>query len=124
MEKVTGIGGVFLRATDPQALALWYQQHLGVPLYPDAPYGSLIAKDGDETVWSGFAQDTEYFGNLSQQCMINYRVADLAAMLQQLRTAGVWVDDHTEDGDYGKFGWAKDPEGNRFELWQPPVVKS
>jgi predicted enzyme related to lactoylglutathione lyase len=119
MEKVSGIGGVFIRAKNPQALALWYQQHLGVPLSPDAPYGSFIAKAGDETVWSTFAADTTYFGAQSQQSMVNYRVADLDAMLKQLKAADVWVDDQIEDGDYGKFGWAMDPEGNRFELWQP-----
>jgi glyoxylase I family protein len=119
MEKVTGIGGVFIRAKDPQALALWYQQHLGVPLSPDAPYGSFIAKAGDETVWSTFTADTTYFGTQSQQNMVNYRVTDLDAMLKQLKAANVWVDEQVEDGDYGKFGWAMDPEGNRFELWQP-----
>ena len=119
MEKVLGIGGVFLRAKDPQNLALWYQQHLGLPLESDAPYGSFIAQKNDQTVWSCFAEDSDYFGNQHQQTMINYRVADLTAMLIQLKAAGVWVDSHTEDGDYGKFGWAKDPEGNRFELWQP-----
>lgn len=119
MEKVTGIGGVFIRAKDPQALALWYQQHLGIPLEPGAPYGSFTAKAGDETVWSTFAADTAYFGVQSQQSMMNYRVTDLDAMLQQLKAANVWVDEQTEDGDYGKFGWAMDPEGNRFELWQP-----
>lgn len=119
MEKVLGIGGIFLRAKDPLALALWYQQHLGIPLCPDAPYGSFIAKERDETVWSTFAADTAYFGSMNQQSMVNYRVANLDAMLAQLKAANVWVDDQIEDGDYGRFGWAKDPEGNRFELWQP-----
>lgn len=119
MEKVIGVGGVFIRAKKPLELALWYQQHLGIPLSPDAPYGSFIAQQGDETVWSTFASDTPYLGAQSQQSMINYRVANLDAMLAQLRAANVWVDDQIEDGDYGKFGWARDPEGNRFELWQP-----
>lgn len=119
MEKVAGIGGVFIRAKDPEALALWYQQHLGIPLSPGAPYGSLIANAGDETVWSTFAADTTYFGAQSQDYMVNYRVNDLDAILSQLKAANVWVDEHVEDGDYGKFGWGMDPEGNRFELWQP-----
>jgi predicted enzyme related to lactoylglutathione lyase len=50
--------------------------------------------------------------------MINYRVADLAAMLKQLRDAGVPVDEKTEESEQGKFGWATDPDGNRFELWE------
>ena len=119
MEKVTGIGGVFIRAKDPQTLALWYQQHLGIQLEPGTSYGGFIAKAGDETVWSAFAADTTYFGAKNQQIMLNYRVTDLDAMLKQLKAADVWVDEQIEDGDYGKFGWAMDPEGNRFELWQP-----
>ncbi len=74
MQKVTGIGGVFLKARDPQALALWYHQHLGVPLQPGSPYGSFIAQSQDETVWSTFAADSDYFGKPEQQMMLNYRV--------------------------------------------------
>jgi glyoxylase I family protein len=119
MQKVRGIGGIFLKARDPQQLALWYHQHLGVPLYPDSPYGSFQAKEQDETVWSTFAADSEYFGRAEQQMMVNYRVDDLEAMLTQLQLAGVQVDEQRESGDYGKFGWAYDPDGNKFELWQP-----
>ena len=66
-----------------------------------------------------FERDSDYFGT-AQPYMINYRVVDLDAVLAALRAEGVAVDDRTEDGPYGKFGWATDPEGNRFELWQPP----
>ena len=52
--------------------------------------------------------------------MVNYRVADLEAMLAQLRATGAEVDDRLEDSEFGRFGWATDPEGNRFELWEPP----
>ena len=82
MQKVQGIGGIFLKARDPQQLARWYQQHLGVPLYPDSPYGSFHAKAQDETVWSTFAQDSNYFGRAEQQMMVNYRVADLDGRCQ------------------------------------------
>jgi len=119
MQKVQGIGGVFLKARNPQQLALWYQQHLGVPLNPDSPYGSFHAQAQDETVWSTFGHDSNYFGRAEQQMMVNYRVADLQAMLSQLEAAGVRVDAQRESGDYGQFGWAYDPEGNKFELWQP-----
>jgi predicted enzyme related to lactoylglutathione lyase len=44
-------------------------------------------------------------------------------MLAQLRAAGIPVDDHIEESDYGRFGWAMDPDGNRFELWQPPAAE-
>ncbi len=119
MEKITGIGGIFLRARDPQALALWYQQQLGVTIDSGQTYGCLTAQSGDMTVWSTFASDTDYFGARHQQCMVNYRVNDLDAMLAQLRAAGTIVDPVVQDEPYGRFGWAVDPEGNRFELWQP-----
>lgn len=113
MEKVLGFGGVFFRARDPVALTAWYEQNLGVR-------DMFHAGQGDMTVWSAFAAGTDYFGRNDQQAMFNYRVRDLDAMLAQLRAAGTEVDDKVEDTEYGRFGWATDPEGNRFELWQPP----
>ncbi len=71
-------------------------------------------------MFAPFADDTEYFGRREQQWMLNFRVRDLEAMRAQLRSAGVLVDDATEKLDgIGRFGWASDPEGNRFELWEP-----
>ena len=118
MERITGIGGVFFKARDPVALAAWYREHLGVPLDEGQTYGMLVANSGDKTVWSTFPQSTDYFGTGSASLMINYRVRNLDAMLAQLRAAGAQVDDRIEDYDYGRFGWAHDPEGNRFELWE------
>jgi predicted enzyme related to lactoylglutathione lyase len=119
VERVQGIGGVFFRARDPGALGRWYQQHLGIEL---EEWGgkAFEAEAGDVTVWSPFREDTEYFGSSGQQSMVNYRVRDLDAMLEQLRAAGVEVDDNRHEDENGRFGWAVDPEGNRFELWQPP----
>ncbi len=71
------------------------------------------------TTWAPFPADTPYFGDPGQQVMINYRVPDLDAMLAQLRAAGVPVDDHIEEMEYGRFGWATDPDGRRIELWEP-----
>ena len=127
--RVTGIGGVFFKARDPVALAAWYREHLGVPVAPDGTH-ALFAADPDGgdaapapavTVWSPFPADTAYFGAGTAGWMINYRVPDLDAMLAQLRSAGVWVADEVQDSEYGRFGWAADPEGTRFELWQPPT---
>ncbi len=71
-------------------------------------------------MWSPFPADTDYFGRRDQSWMINFRVADLDAMLAQLREAGVEADDDVQVMEgIGRFGWASDPEGNRFELWQP-----
>jgi predicted enzyme related to lactoylglutathione lyase len=117
MERVTGIGGVFFRAKDPEGLTAWYGRLLGVD-NPDGPYLPWIT-DGGMTVWSGFDIDTDYFGRRDQMFMINFRVSNLDAMLAQLRAEGVEVLDKVEDYDYGRFGWAVDPEGNRFELWEP-----
>jgi predicted enzyme related to lactoylglutathione lyase len=116
VERVVGIGGVFFRAKDADALRGWYGEHLGIDLqeWGGAPF------EGGTTVWAIFPGDTEYFGRSEQQAKVNYRVNDLDAMRAQLRAAGASVDDKVEDSELGRFGWATDPEGNRFELWQPP----
>jgi predicted enzyme related to lactoylglutathione lyase len=117
MERVSGIGGVFLRSRDPAALAAWYAEHLGLEV-EDWGGSVLRSAGGESLVWAQFPADTGYFGRLDQQAMVNYRVSDLDAMLAQLRDAGVAVEgpDETENG---RFGWGVDLEGNRFELWQP-----
>lgn len=123
MERVKGIGGVFFKARDPGALAAWYRDHLGVPVAADQTYCAFeSAAPGEPIVWSAFPLDTPYFGSAGAASMINYRVDDLDAMLAQLRDAGAEVDDRVEDYDYGRFGWAVDPEGNRFELWEPKAA--
>lgn len=120
MERIKGVGGVFFKARDPKALANWYRDHLGIPVAEGQTYAAFASGGpGEQTVWSTFPTDTEYFGPGSSALMVNYRVDDLDAMLAQLRGAGVEVDDRVEDYDYGRFGWAVDPEGNRFELWEP-----
>src|SRR5437868_749386 len=120
MEQVLGIGGVFFKARDPQALAAWYREHLGVPVEGGQTYATLSSSaPAEKTVWSTFPADTTYFGSGSAPFMLNYRVPNLDAMLAQLRAAGAKVEERVEDYDYGRFGWASDPEGNRFELWEP-----
>ncbi len=126
--RVTGIGGVFFKARDPAALAAWYREHLGVPVEGGGTYAMFGAGPGGKeasddpllTVWSTFPADTGYFGAGPAGWMVNYRVTDLDAMLAQLRAAGVWVSDEVQAESYGRFGWAADPEGTRFELWEPP----
>ena len=121
MAKAVGVGGVFLKARDPKALSQWYETHLGL--------GGRVSKDAltfegpasmGVTVFGLFTSDTKYFGDGPQQFMVNFRVDDVDALLDQLAAAGVRVDPKREDyGDYGRFGWFWDPEGNRVELWQP-----
>ena len=116
MEKVVGIGGVFFKSRQPDKLADWYKQHLGLDI--EASFGGAIFGPTGQTIWSLFPTSSEYLG--AKPFMLNYRVADLDAMLAQLKAAGVNVDEKTESNEFGKFGWATDIEGNRFELWQPP----
>jgi predicted enzyme related to lactoylglutathione lyase len=127
MARVTGIGGIFLRARDPKALSAWYVQHLGIVL---SDYGGATFLWSDEvpattgmTTWSLFPADTKYFGPGTeagpQAAMVNYRVDDLDGLLEQLKSAGVTIDPKREDASYGRFAWIVDPEGNRIELWQP-----
>ncbi len=125
MARVTGIGGIFLKARDPKALSAWYAQHLGIQL---SEWGGAQFMWSDEvppttgsTAWNIFPADTKYFGPGNQSAMINYRVDDLDALLAQLTAAGVEIDPKRENADYGRFAWITDPEGNRVELWQPLV---
>ncbi len=120
MERVTGVGGIFFKSSDPKTLVAWYREHLGLPV---DEYGFVTfptaGDPGPCTTWSPFAQDTTYFEPSKASFMLNYRVKNLDAMLAQLRAAGVTVDEKVQDEPYGRFGWAMDPEGNRFELWEP-----
>jgi predicted enzyme related to lactoylglutathione lyase len=123
MPRVTGIGGIFFKAKDPEALRAWYARHLEIDVQPwggaafawkDDPQGA----DGGATVWSIAPDSTDYY---AKPFMINYRVADLDAVLAALRAEGCQVEEKTDTSEFGKFGWVTDPEGNRVELWQPPV---
>ncbi|WP_027347265.1 VOC family protein [Hamadaea tsunoensis] len=112
MERVLGIGGFFFRSRNPQALAEWYEQALGIN-------GMAWEQEAGPTVFMPFPEDTDYFGSERQQAMLNFRVRDLDAMLAQLRAAGAVVSDEISEADFGRFGHATDPDGNRFELWEP-----
>ncbi|MET7686881.1 VOC family protein [Streptomyces sp. NPDC005483] len=116
MERVLGIGGYFLRAAAPAALAAWYRDCLGL----DADENGLWRQEDGPTVFATFAAGTDYFGSPTQQTMLNFRVRDLDAMLAQLRACGADVAEETQDMEgVGRFGWVTDPEGHRIELWQP-----
>jgi glyoxylase I family protein len=115
MQRVTGIGGVFFRAKDAEALAHWYEQNLGISV-PEKPW----VQQGGQTVFMPFGEDTDYFGQMSQQWMLCFRVANVDAMIAQLRTAGVEAIQKAEwNSKIGVFARIHDPEGNPIELWQP-----
>lgn len=117
MERVTGIGGVFFRSGDPDRIAAWYQQHLGVDC---GPQGDVVwQQQAGPTVWAPFPADTDYLGGPDQQVMINFRVRDLAAMLAQLQAAGIATGDVVEAPGIGRFAQLRDPAGTQIELWEP-----
>jgi catechol 2,3-dioxygenase-like lactoylglutathione lyase family enzyme len=118
-QRVTGIGGVFFKSRDAEALSRWYADRLGVPWKPGE--GAIFRWDDPQglTVWSAFPADTKYFDPGPAPFMINFRVKDLDALLAQLATEGVRIDPKRENHDYGRFAWIYDPDGNKIELWQP-----
>ena len=125
MKRVTGIGGIFFHAQDPAALRAWYKTHLGVDVQDWGGAAFVWADENGNptrgtTVWSIGAAGGDQFAPSRSPFMINYRVDDLAALLQALRDEGCHVLEKTDDSEYGKFGWVIDPEGNKVELWQPP----
>ncbi|MGC1177205.1 MAG: VOC family protein [Candidatus Saccharimonadales bacterium] len=111
--KVTGIGGVFFRAKDPEALSKWYEKHLGIN-------GMDWVQQEGQTVFAPFPANTDYFGSKSQSFMLNFRVDDLDGLLKQLGVDKVKiVKDVEEQTGVGRFASIEDPEGNRIELWEP-----
>lgn len=115
MANVTGLGGLFFRANDPDTLAAWYEKHFGINSAQS--YVPWVQKEGP-TLFAPFKKDTGYFGK-EQQFMINLRVTDLDALLKELKAGSVQIDEHRQDEPYGRFAWVYDPEGNKIELWQP-----
>ena len=125
--KVLGIGGVFLRSADPEALAAWYREHLGFTVtaagQPDPDGNWMSQQDGGSTVYSVFKADSDYWLG-EKQVMINLRVAGIDALLGRLRDAGVEVITKAEwdHPEVGRFGRIHDPDGNPIELWEPPAA--
>jgi glyoxylase I family protein len=119
MEKVLGFGGFFFRARDPQLLAKWYEDHLGITrTAPDYEHAYWVQERGP-TVFEPFKQDTTYFGGSQYSFMLNFRVTNLPAMVQQLRTAGISVEVDEQVYPNGVFARLQDPEGNPIAIWQP-----
>ena len=123
MKKVTGIGGIFFKCKDPNKMREWYQAHLGLNT---TDYGATFewrefedATKKGSTTWSPFAETTKYFAPSTKDFMINYRVENLEALVDQLTNEGVTIVDKIEDSDYGKFVHILDAEGNKVELWEP-----
>lgn len=121
MKRVTGIGGVFFKCTDPEQMKTWYRNHLGIE---SDQYGGCFQwyrNDGSKghTVWSTFKEDSQYFQPSTKPFMFNYRVEDLEQLLHVLKEEGITQVSEMEVLEYGKFAWIMDPDGNKIELWQP-----
>lgn len=119
MEQVTGVGGIFFKARDPEALGRWYAEYLGVAQppasYDDPPWW----QESGPTVFAPFPADSPYFDSPEQRWSINFRVRDLDAMAAQLRKAGIDVAMDPETYPNGRFAATHDPEGNQIQLWEP-----
>jgi predicted enzyme related to lactoylglutathione lyase len=126
MKKVTGIGGIFFKCKDPKAVNEWYKTHLG---FETTPYGTSFewlendpATGGTKkglTQWNPFAENTKYFEPSTKDFMINYRVENLEALVDELKKENVTIVDKIESYDYGKFVHILDIEGNKIQLWEP-----
>jgi predicted enzyme related to lactoylglutathione lyase len=123
MKKVTGIGGIFFKCKDPKAINEWYKTHLG---FDTTPYGTSFEwRQSDDstkkglTQWNPFPENTKYFEPSTKEFMINYRVDNLEALVEELKKENVTIVDKIETYDYGKFVHILDPEGNKIELWEP-----
>ncbi len=123
MKRVTGIGGIFFKCKDPEKMNEWYKTHLGLDT---SPWGAKVewqqktdAKEKGYTLWTPFAEKTKYFEPSSKDFMINFRVDNLEALVEELKKEGVTILDNLEASEFGKFIHILDIEGNKVELWEP-----
>lgn len=125
MKRVTGLGGIFIKTPDSNALKSWYAEHLGITTDEYGATFSWRKENGQKgyTVWSLFNEHTEYFKPSTQPFMINFRVDNLEELLKVLKEEGVQVVGEMEVFEYGKFGWIMDPDGNKIELWESQDVE-
>ena len=122
MAKVLGLGGVFWKARDPQALLAWYREVLGLEvtdwggvIFPPA---AMAAHAGAATVFAPFAADSDYFAPSEKPFMFNLAVDDLDGVLASCRAYGVTPIKLYDEAN-GRFAHIVDPEGTKIELWQP-----
>ncbi len=127
LKRVTGIGGIFFKCNEPKKVKEWYKAHLGVNTNE---YGAVFEwRQGTDSSkkgflqWSPFAEKTNYFEPSTKDFMINYRVDNLTALIQELKKEGVTITDTMETYDYGKFVHIMDIEGNKIELWEPNDIE-
>lgn len=121
MKRVTGIGGLFFKTTDPKATKEWYKKHLG---FNTDDWGCTFwwkDENGNKcsTQWSPMASDTSYYAPSEKPFMFNYRVENLVGLLKLLKKEGITIIGEIQEFEYGKFGYIMDNDGNKIELWEP-----
>ena len=119
MSHVTGIGGFFFRARDPAALSNWYRDHFEINLVPTDYSEKPWLQEAGPTVFAPFPNDTDHFGAMEKQWMLNLRVRALDALVARLVNDGIAVKVDPETYPNGRFARLQDPEGNPIELWEP-----
>ncbi len=122
MVKVTGIGGLFIKCRHVPTMRAWYEQHLGIKM---EDWGAtFLLKDeshpAPSAAFSLFTQSSNYFDPSDSPFMINFRVANLDALIVELKASGIALSGEPVEEEYGKFAWVMDPEGNKIELWEQP----
>ena len=127
LKRVTGIGGIFFKCKDPKKVREWYKLHLGLNTNQ---YGAVFEwRQGADTAkkgftqWSPFSETTKYFAPSAREFMINYRVDNLEALVEQFKKEGVVLTDTIQTVEYGKFVHILDIEGNKVELWEPNDIE-
>ncbi len=115
-QTITGFGGFFFRSKDPEKLSKWYEDNFGINAINST---EVWMQQSGPTVFAPFPEDTDYFGSMHQQAMLNFRVNNLEAMLDQLKENNVKIDEKRTEDSVGKFASVYDPEGNKIELWEP-----
>jgi predicted enzyme related to lactoylglutathione lyase len=126
MKRVIGVGGIFFNSPDPAKLGAWYKEHLEIDVQ-DWGGAQIPSTDSEgkpkaaSTIWNINDATSDYFAPSTASFMVNYRVADLHALVKALRAEGCNVLEKIDESEYGKFAWVIDPDGNKVELWEPPA---
>ena len=119
MQKVSGIGGFFFRAKDSAALTSWYRDNLGIDPVPQSTDEQPWRQEAGVTAFTSMPEAIDQFDAPDRVWAINFRVPDLDAMVEQLRSAGSDVTVDPTAYPMGRFASLADPEGNPIQLWEP-----
>ncbi|RZM23172.1 MAG: VOC family protein [Sphingomonas sp.] len=121
--RITGVGGVFVRSSDPKALMAWYRDVLGIPL--ESWGGAVLRYDAPKRppvlILNAFEETSAYMAPSRRDFMLNFAVDDLPAFLDRLTAKGVPILKRDDSDASGRFAWIVDPDGTKIELWEPKV---